>query len=205
MGEITRGGVMLQLCWKMCCNPQETIQKVLSRHRKKLFYLLAGIYGLPIVLHLAQMLSLGSKVPLGLIWLFALILAPMIGAVLITILSTILFWVGKLFKGKATKDEMIKMFAWANLPMTLSVAGWIILSLVFGYRVFTSHFINQLFSSAQESILLFASILQFAAVLWPFFLIVKSLVVIQRYSLQKAVMNVAIPYFIYLIFTVIAG
>lgn len=173
---------------------------MVDQRDKKKFAVLASIYGLPIVLHISQLFSYGSQMSLGLMWILALLFAPIVGLIAIHILAFILFWVGKPLKGKGSKFEIERVIAWSNVPMLLNIAGWVILTLVFGSQAFTYSFVHQLFSSTEQAVILLFSFLQFVAVIWSLILLLNSLVVIRAFSIQKAILNVGVPYLIFILF-----
>lgn len=191
---------MLKSFWKMCCSPKATIRRMAEQKDKKTFGILSAVYGLPIVLHILQLFSYGSQMSLGLMWIFALLFAPIIGYIAIHVLAFILFWAGKPLKGKGSKFELQQSVAWSNIPMALNIAGWGILTIVFGSQAFTYSFVHQVFSSTQQAVILLFSFMQFVAVIWSLILLLNSLVVIRLFSIQKAILNVAIPYLIFILF-----
>src|SRR5580704_10029747 len=87
--------------WKeMWLSPRQTIRSIVNYDPKYRFLILSGIYGLPVVLQIAQNISAGQGQPLWAIVLASLILCVFVGMLGITIAGGLLYYTGKWIGGK---------------------------------------------------------------------------------------------------------
>jgi hypothetical protein len=187
---------MKKYWWQMCLQPQKTFEKVRQQRSSKTFHCLASIMGLPITLHLMQDFSLGITIPAFFLWLLALLLSPFVGMAAIYIFGGILYLVGKKLKGHGSALEIRHAIAWSNIPMMLSTFSWLIITLLFGSSLFTTSFMDRIFGAGGEATLLVTSLLQFIAVVWSFVLLLRTLSIVQGFSILKAAINILLPYLV---------
>jgi hypothetical protein len=176
--------------------PRETIRSIVATDPKSFFYLLALIYGFPTVLQLAQNGSLGETFPIWAIFTGGIAVAAVIGWIGLSILSGLLFWTGKWIGGKAPYLHVRAAMAWTSVPSIVSCAVWVILGLLFGQQLFMRQFPDTPIVGNVLLFFFFAFIAQFIAGIWGFIMGLKALGEVQGFSAWKALLNMAIPFFL---------
>src|SRR3990167_3443721 len=86
----------------------------------------------------AYTFGLGSAYTLGHILLFCLIFAIPVGYILLYVTAFILYWVGKIFNGKASFEEVFAAFTWTRVPEFFILMIWFALIGFFGPNAFTA-------------------------------------------------------------------
>lgn len=123
----------------MWVRPRETIRAIVDANPKYRFFVLSIIYGLPVLLNVAQNSSLAEVWPFVMTIAAALILSPLIGLIGITIASVLLYVTGKWVGGKASFLEVRAAMCWSNVTNVANIILWIILMAMFGNALFASH------------------------------------------------------------------
>ncbi|NGX38012.1 MAG: hypothetical protein K1000chlam2_01181 [Chlamydiae bacterium] len=175
--------------------PRETIQKVVRFDPKHQFVILSFIYGLPMLLHMAQNASLGETFTTAGIVLVAVVLAIFVGMLAITIASALLFWTGKWIGGKSKYYPVRAAVSWSNVPNIVAIIVWAILVYTFRDKIFMENFEDLNFVGREMMIVTGALIVQAVLAVWSFIILVKSLGQVQGFSAWKGVLNVLIPFF----------
>lgn len=185
----------------MWVRPRETIRAIVDANPKYRFFVLSIIYGLPVLLNVAQNSSLAEVWPFVMTIAAALILSPLIGLIGITIASVLLYVTGKWVGGKASFLEVRAAMCWSNVTNVANIILWIILMAMFGNALFCVTFPQMTFSTPQMTVLGFIFLAQFVIAIWGFIILLKALGEVQGFSAWKALLNVIIPFAI-VMFTV---
>ncbi|WP_162920096.1 YIP1 family protein [Paenisporosarcina cavernae] len=106
---------------------RETVRYALEYKREKYFYFIILIAGILALLPSVFDTTLGFEIPIIVAILLALILGPILGFISTMIGAGIYLLVGKLFKGKATFNEM-----WKTIALTQLVSIWMAPLLLIG-------------------------------------------------------------------------
>ncbi|NGX27271.1 MAG: hypothetical protein K940chlam6_01204 [Chlamydiae bacterium] len=175
--------------------PRETLKKVVRFNPKYRFVILSFIYGLPMLLHMAQNLSVGEQFNIIGIVIVALVLATFVGMLGLTIASALVYWTGKWIGGKANYFPVRAAVSWSNVPNIFAIIIWAILIYNFRDHIFLSEFDEMNFVGGQMTLITGALFVQAAIAIWSFIILVKGLGEVQGFSAWKGVLNVLIPFF----------
>ena len=181
---------------KIWVEPRETIRRIVKFDPKYRFYLLSFIYGFPMLLHLAQNLSLGQSFSAIGIVIGSLVLALLAGMLGIYVVSGLLFWTGKWIGGKGSFQEVRSAVAWSNVANVINSILWLILVGLFGSSLFLNTFTDTAFVGRQLAIVGVIGLVQLVVAVWAFIILLKTLGEVQGFSAWKALLNVVIPFFI---------
>lgn len=175
--------------------PRETIREIIQYNPKFRFIILSFLYGLPMLLHMAQNISLGERFSAGGISIAALILATFVGMLGLTIASGLVYWTGKWIGGNGSFHEVRAAVSWSNVPNIVAIIIWAILIFSFKKDIFMAEFGEQNFVGTQLMLVSGSLIIQAILSIWSFIILVKGLGEAQGFSAWKGVLNVLIPFF----------
>lgn len=176
--------------------PRETVRAIVDFNPKHRFWILSFLYGLPMLLHMAQNLSLGGGFTTVGIVIVALVLAVFAGWLGLTIASGLIYWTGKWIGGQASYFPVRAAVSWSNVPNIIAVIVWLVLIFNFRDQIFLAEFDEMNFAGSQMTLLTGALIVQTAIAIWSFILLVKGIGEVQGFSAWKGVLNVLIPFFL---------
>lgn len=176
--------------------PRDTIRKIVEFNPKLRLYVLSTIYGIPLLLHLAQNLSLGQGVSLLAIVIGTLILSMGAGLAVLSACSGLIFWTGKWIGGKGSFQAVRAALAWSYVTDIVSIVLWGVLISVFKQTVFLQTFPQTVFVGRELSTIVLVSFVQFIIAVWAFVILLKALGEVQGFSAWKALLNLAIPFFV---------
>jgi hypothetical protein len=185
---------------RMWVDPRDTIKEIVAKDPKYCFKTLSGFYGFPVLLHFAQTLSLGATHSLGAILIIALVLSPFVGMLGISITSALIFWTGKWIGGKGIFPHIRAAVTWSNVTSVVTSLFWLILVGTFGVNVFYREFPNMPFTGSDAVLVSFIFLLQFIISVWSLVLLCKGLGQVQKFSAWKGLLNVIIPFVLFVIF-----
>lgn len=178
--------------FRILTKPREFIHEGLEKTRKaSLFFAL--FLGMTYLFGKAYTFGLGNSYTLSHIILFCVVLAIPVGYVLLYVTSFFLYWVGKIFQGAATFDEVFAAFVWTRLPEFFIFLGWLGLIGVFGGYAFTSAIII-----ATPIPLIVIGLIGFQIVfaIWEAIILFQTLGEVQKISAWVAVWNVLFTWII---------
>ncbi len=175
----------------MWLHPRLTVRRIIDTEPTRGFLPLSAIYGFPVLMQVAQTLSLGNTFSWPVILLTAILFSLFVGALGITLSSGLLFWVGKWIGGAGSFKEVRAAVAWSNVPTTVTCLLWIVWTLLYGQSLFFDGFWQ-----AEREVGMFPGLMagltlvQLAASLWSLALLFGALAEVQRFSVWKAALNV---------------
>jgi len=117
-------------------NPREFIHEGLAKTNKA-SVVIAWLLGMTYLFGKAYTFTLGNVYTLKEIVLFCIIFAIPVGYIILYITSFFLYWVGKIFNGKASFEEVLSAFVWTRVPEGFILLGWAGLIGFFGSYAFT--------------------------------------------------------------------
>jgi len=129
----------------------------------------------------------------------ALILSPFAGMLGFTIIAGLLFWVGRWIGGTGNFISIRAAVSWANAPNIVTGLSWLVLIALFQDRIFYDGFMQRSFVGREQGVLSFVAALQFVIAVWSFVLLLKTLAEVQRFSVWKALLNVILPFALFVI------
>ena len=177
---------------KIWVKPRETISEIVSFNPKYRLGILSALYGFPLLLHMAQMLSLGSTVSVAFIAIVSVILAFFVGMIVFAIGSYLLLWTGKWIGGRGDFASIRAAFAWSNVGNVFNSAIWIVLMSYFGSSLFDPAFASRTFIGNEMTLVLSVFSVQLVVSIWCFVLFLKTLGEVQGFSAWKAFLNLII-------------
>jgi Yip1-like protein len=180
--------------------PRQTIKAIVSKDPKHCFKSLSAIYGFPLLLHFAQVLSLGETFTFGFILLCAIVLCTFIGMLGITITSGLLLWTGKWIGGQGSYMNIRSAVTWSNVTNVVTSLIWLILIATFGQRVFVSSFPSMPFMGAEAALVMVLFLVQLIVSIWSIVILCKALGEVQKFSSWKGLLNIIIPFILVLVF-----
>ena len=189
------GKLSLRPWLSMWVRPRDTIREIVQTNPKAQFYLLSAVYGFPMILQIAQNLSLGQSMSTALILLVALILSTPMGMLLISAISGLLYWTGGWIGGKAPFSHVRAAVAWSNVPNAVNLLVWLVLTAKFGSNIYLRSFAEMTFVGPELALVFFGFLIQVVVSVWGFIMILKTLGEVQGFSAWKALLNVLIPLF----------
>ena len=192
-GRPSMGQLSINPWTAMWVRPRETIRQIVQVAPGYMYPLLCFIYGFPMTMQLAQNFSLGSRFPLVVILIGAVILAAILGALMINIGTALLSWTGKWIGGTGTFQQIRAAVAWSNMPSVVNIILWVINIGFFGSRIFRSDFIETPFVGNELSLIMLTAIIQLVIAVWAFIIILNALAEVQGFSAWKAFLNILIP------------
>ncbi|MFZ4773395.1 MAG: YIP1 family protein, partial [Chlamydiia bacterium] len=104
--------------------PREVIRKIVQADARKYFLVIAYLLGLIGIFDMASMSDLGGRYDLGSIILMAAIFALPYGYAILSLFSLAVFWVSRLFKGRANYYQTRAAITWALAPRILNLIFW---------------------------------------------------------------------------------
>lgn len=180
-------------------HPRETIRAIVNFNPKYRFIILSFLYGLPMLFYWAQDLSLGATTPILGIIIGSVVLATFVGMLSMTIGSALLLWTGKWLGGKATYYPIRAAISWSCVPYVYAIIIWAVLIFLFREQLFLDTFPQQDLSQGLLFSVLGLVVLQLILIVWSFILAIKGLAEVQGFSAWKALLNMVIPFVMFMI------
>jgi hypothetical protein len=172
--------------FKVLTDPRGFINKALRKTKKAGVYF-AALLGMTYLFGKAYTFGLGGVYSLSHIVVFCLILAIPVGFFLLYITSFLLYWVGKIFKGAATFEEVFAAYTWTRLPEVFILLGWFGIVGVFGGYAFTTSVIT---ATPIPLVIIALVIFQMVFAVWEVIILFHALGEVQKISAWVAVWNV---------------
>lgn len=167
-------------------NPRGFIHRALAK-TKKASLVFAWLLGMTYLFGKSYTFGLGKSYDLSHILLFCLVLSIPVGYFLLYITSFLLYWVGKIFQGVATFDEVFSVYVWTRVPEGFILLGWFGLVGFFGQYAFTTAII----ASTPISLIVIVLIgFQVIFAIWEAVILFQTLGEVQKISAWVAVWNV---------------
>lgn len=178
----------------MLVTPRQAIRRIVDMDPGCRFIWLSLIYGFPVLMQMAQSLSLAFYFSWPVILLPALVFAPFIGMLGITITAALLTWVGSWIGGKGSYVQVRAAVAWSNVPTIITCLTWIVWVVLFREALFYEEFFQSAFVGMEKGVILGLAMLQFVAGIWSFVVLLISLSEVQGFSVWKALLNIILPF-----------
>ena len=180
----------------MWVRPRETIRAILSYNKSYLLMLLYWIYGFPLILQVAQNLSLGDRFSLGVIIGTAAAGAIILGLIGINLGSLLFYWTGRWIGRKGSFQDIRAAVAWSSVPNIVATLIWLVQVALFGSKLFSLTFFEMPLAGMQLSVTYFCSVLSIAIMVWGVVILLKAIGEAQQFSAWKALLNVFLPFIV---------
>lgn len=186
--------------WEMWVKPRKTIRAIIDYDNHYGFIGLCFLYGLVQGSHFSQAFSLGAYLPLwGILALIAVLAIP-IGAISFSLSSLVLYWTGKLIRGKGSYHDVRAAVSWSSVTVVISAIFLGLMILTFREAFFYRRFAETIFEDWRVVLLVSFLVAEFILAIWMFVIFVLSLAEAQRFSGWMAVINVVLVIIVYFIF-----
>lgn len=171
-------------------HPRETIKAIILVDPKRYVSILAAISGISASLNRASAREFGDLIEMPVLVGLIIILGGLGGIISVHISAAILSWLGGLFGGEATSEEVRSAIAWSSVPIIWGTLLWIPELALFGNEMFTSQ--NQRMAD-NPLMLLILSIIEIIIGIWAFVIFLKCLGEVHGFSAWKALLISIIP------------
>lgn len=172
-------------------SPAKTVGAIVKFNSRYQLWLLSILHGLPMLLHLAQNMSVGAQFKTGWILFTLIILSGIVGIIGITIGSAFCYWTGRWIGGRGSFTNVRAAVAWSNVPNVVTIAMWVLLFIVFREDLFNGAFATTTVLSKQI-LLLCAGVVQLVMAIWAIVILVKGLAQVHGFSSWKGLLNVVL-------------
>ncbi len=180
----------------MWVRPRETIRAILNYNKSYLLLLLYWIYGFPLLLQLAQNMSLGDQYSAVSILVVAAIGGMLVGFIGINLGSLLFHWTGRWIGGAGSFQDVRAAVAWSSIPNAVSGLIWIIQIAMFGSKIFSLSFFSMPMVGMQVSVTYICSVISIVVMVWGIVILLKAIGEAQRFSAWKALLNVFLPFIV---------
>jgi hypothetical protein len=180
----------------MWVRPRETIRAILNYNKSYLLLLLYWIYGFPLLLQLAQNMSLGDQYSAVSILAVAVIGGMLVGFIGINLGSLLFHWTGRWIGGAGSFQDVRAAVAWSSIPNAVSGLIWIIQIAMFGSKIFSLSFFSMPMVGMQVSVTYICSVVSIVVMVWGIVILLKAIGEAQRFSAWKALLNVFLPFIV---------
>lgn len=163
-------------------SPKRVVRAICNYEPKKGLFVLSTIVALHYAFLYLALKPIHLSNNLLVIVPLVLVLSPILGWVWLNFQSWALLVTGKLFKGKATKQQLLVAVAWSKLPLLITLSLWVIM-IVFASRPFYHHY----FSGVS---LLLISFIALIAYIWSIVLYIAAIEEVQGVPVFMSLLNV---------------
>jgi hypothetical protein len=172
--------------------PKATIRQIVKTNPNRSLWILSAIYGFPSILGSFQSLYLGYSLGPVALFLIALVLSPLWGYLSISIWSGIVYWIGKLFRGEGSFQEVRAAYAWSCVPLIVSSFFWVLLIVLFGRRLFLPPVDANVLTNTEGVVLFLILIAKLVFAIWSLVIYLNALAAVQSFSVLKSIGNVLV-------------
>ena len=170
--------------------------KDLSPSVRRYSWLVAWVFGTVLLMTKAFAFSLGVNNEAGWIFLLAVIFGIPVGYLAIYLYSFFLHITGKIFRGRATFQQIVDAYTWTRIVEIFPLLSWICLMGLFGKFAFSPDFLN----SQQYALLIFGLIgVQALSQVWEIVILFHTLGEVQGLSAWITIWNVLFASVLFLI------
>lgn len=174
--------------------PREAIRKIMENQPRYSSLVLYAIYGFPFLIQLAQSVSLSFYFAWQFVLFVVLLLSPLMGAVVVNLLTLLFYWTGKWIGGAASFSTVRLALLWSNVPQIITCLGWVIVVYLFEDFVFQEDFVKAVWIGREKGIIALFGLFSLTAGVWALVLRVFTLSEVQGFSIGKAVLNILLPF-----------
>lgn len=182
----------------MWSQPRKTIRSIIESNPSYGVFYLATLFTLQEFFFVANLWSLGLRIPFWVILFSGLIFSPVVGMIWLYFAGWVFRVTGSIFKGKAPQSYLRCAIAWSKVPMTVTLFMWLVLMIIHPETVFIQDVGNP--SSV------FVNFINLILDIWAFVLLIQGVREVQKFSVGRAIGSVVIAnLFLFLITFIIVG
>lgn len=187
--ELTDGDIFT----KIWTSPQLVFKYLNDTRYDKFVWVLLVLVGIGSAFDRASARHLGDRFPLIAVLGVCIVFGGVFGWISYYIYAALLSWTGKWLKGKADTDSLLRMVSHAMIPLVISLVLLIPRILVFGNEMFRSE--ASLYETEVWFIVLYycLSFIETILGLWSLVLIVIGISEVQKFSIEKSILNMILP------------
>ena len=187
--------------------PRATIRQIVTTNPEHHVVALAAAAGVVQTLLNAVNEKYGDEFGLLPILLFALVLAPIFGVVMLYVVAVLLRWTGRWLGGVGTLRDLRAAIAWGSAPTVMGGVGMLVALLVAGHYLFST---VQPWLARNPVLMMIAGVglvVQGVTAMWSFFTGLKCVAEVQEFSAWKALGNyvLVIVIMIAVVFAIVFG
>ena len=180
---------------QMFSSPQETIEKIISIDMRQGIFPLSYLLGFVFLFELAIINRWGNYLSICSLFLLIVILSPIIGYLMINLLSYIIHSLARWINNKAGFLKIRTCFMWSKLPLIGVVILDLILLGVLDETLFSSH--PTIFSMGKCYLCDFVLLGKLAFLLWALFTLYQTLHHEQRCSKKKVIFEIIVALLVF--------
>lgn len=173
-------------------SPKKTIAKIAHAQPNYGLWLLSAFAGFLFFINVSQFFFLTGPLGFWGVLLMAILLSPIIGYLYLSIGSAIVFFIGKLMKGKASYKQVRAALAWSYVPLIVNILMWLLLIATFREKTFVNFPGGEMLDPYQVYFVLGFSIVQVVFAIWALVIYLHGLAQVQGYSVIMAIGNVVV-------------
>ena len=159
--------------------------------------LLACFAGFSEILVSASRFNLGDHISIPLIFVFAVLLGPVIGVTGLLVAALLLRWTGTWLGGKTTYSMVRAAIAWSFVPVICYSVLWIPQYLLLGSVLFESRVV--LYGSKAHLIIVGFNVFRLIIVIWSVVIFLNCLSEVQKLPVWKTIVNCILSATIFII------
>ncbi|MBM7600190.1 hypothetical protein JOC34_002581 [Virgibacillus halotolerans] len=176
-------------------HPRATIETAIQQKNTGMVILLIYLAGLDTALNFSLNMGAGDFSSLSHIIVMSLIRGILFGAASWAIMSTLVFWIGKLFRGQGSWLDISRAYAWCMIPVVVGmVISWPLSAIIFGGDLFTS--ITPPLSAPMILLNAFATMIGLLITIWSIFIASQAIGAAHKISNWKGFLTILIAGFI---------
>lgn len=175
--------------------PRAAIRGIIDSNPRYGLLYLVSVFMLQNLFFYANWWSFGVKLAPSAIIIAALILSPLIGMVWVYFAGWIFYFTGRWLNGRAPASHLRAALAWSKIPVIFNLLMWIILILIDPKTAFILN------SKGSSTVLI--NFVNLATGIWSFVLLIQCIREIQRFSIGRSIINIAMGWVIYFLFIMI--
>lgn len=178
---------------KLLSSPREVFSFLNSYKYDKNVNLLLILAGITSTFNRASTKNMGDNLPLWGVIITCIIVGIIFGWITYYIYAALINWTGKWLKGQGTTNAILRVLSYAVIPSITSMVLLIPQMVIYGNDMFRSD--GDISSGGIASNILFYTslLLEFGLSIWSVILCVIAISEVQKLSIAKAVLNLALP------------
>lgn len=178
---------------KLLSSPREVFSFLNSYKYDKNVNLLLILAGITSTFNRASTKNMGDNLPLWGVIITCIIVGIIFGWITYYIYAALINWTGKWLKGQGTTNAILRVLSYAVIPSITSMVLLIPQMVIYGNDIFRSD--GDISSGGIASNIFFYTslLLEFGLSIWSIILCVIAISEVQKLSIAKAVLNLALP------------
>lgn len=179
--------------------PRTSFNRIINEKLDRYKIWLLALVGISSLLGNAISKHIGDNFGIIGILLYIIVLGPIIGIILMYLLSYFISLTGKWLKGNATTNTIVNIISYATIPLTLGIIIDILNIILFGSIIFTKGFNIHDYNTLLNIVYFLGILINFALLVEYCILVVIGISVLQGFSIAKSIFNIFLSCFVILI------